>query len=104
MASGGKRSGAGRKTLKFGFRQFCREIINDPEVQAAIKEQAKADPFFALKVAEHGFGRPPQSLDLTVGGDQSRPLKYVATFDDGEPIAPPIAPLPTDSSLEPGPG
>ena len=63
---GGARAGAGRKSLKFGFREWCRKIVMDKEVQAEIMRECRCDPNFALKVAEHGFGRPGQALDVNV--------------------------------------
>ena len=83
---GGARKGAGRKTLKFGFRKWCREVVMDKEVQEQIKAEAKTNPHFALKLAEHGFGRPPQSLDVKVNDITGL---FVAEFADGEPVSPP---------------
>jgi len=65
MPRGGKRDGAGRPREVVAFREFCRTVVSDPAVQRKIKETAKKNPDFALRVAEHGFGRPPQALDVS---------------------------------------
>jgi len=54
-----------RDPIVTGFREFCRDVVSDPKVQAKIRRQALANPDFALRVAEHGFGRPPQALDVS---------------------------------------
>jgi hypothetical protein len=48
------------------FREFCRDIITRPEVLAALEAEAIKNPQFALKLAEHGIGRPFQAV--YVGG------------------------------------
>lgn len=80
---GGRRPGAGRKCLPSTWREWCRAVVNDPAVRKAILERAKRDPEFALRVADHGFGRPPQALGVTVSGDAKKPLVYQAVFADG---------------------
>lgn len=64
---GGARPGSGRKPVT-GFREFARRTVMDPEVLAAIAGRAKVDPEYALKLAEAGFGRPPQALDVAFSG------------------------------------
>lgn len=51
----------------------------DPEVLANLMEAARTDPMVALKLAEHGFGRPPQALDVKVEGPQR-----IVVIDGGE--------------------
>lgn len=65
MPRGGKRTGAGRPKEVLGWRDFCRSVIGDPRIQAAIKARALRNPDFALRVAEQGYGRPPQALDVS---------------------------------------
>lgn len=31
-----------------------------------LERQAKSDPVVALKLFEHGYGRPPQALDVAI--------------------------------------
>lgn len=77
----------GRPREVEGFRSFCRSVVSNPEVQAAIAEAALKNPEFALRVAEHGYGRPPQALDVRTSevapGEQ---VIYRAAFDDGQPV------------------
>lgn len=84
--NGGARPGAGRKRVEFRFRRWCREVFVDPEIQENIKRAAKEDPLFALKLAEHGWGRPPQSL--TVDVDDKRQGEFRAEFADGASVHP----------------
>ena len=74
MSHGGRRVGSGRKQEAAGFRQWCRHLFNDPKVRAAVRKRAKEDPEFALRIAEHGWGRPPQALDVKVGNSEESPL------------------------------
>ena len=46
-------------------RAWCRKVVTSPEVMQMLEEAAKTDPAVALKLFEHGFGRPPQSLTLS---------------------------------------
>lgn len=81
---GGKRIGAGRPNTtgvkSFGFRDWCRRVVTDPAVQALMAAQAATDPDFALKLAEHGFGRPCQAIE--VSGPSRGPIRYRAEFPD----------------------
>lgn len=58
-----------------GFREFCRNVVSHPEVKAKIEAAARANPEFALRVAEHGYGRPPQALDVSHNTGQV-PLEF----------------------------
>jgi hypothetical protein len=89
----GVKGRSGRRPQATGFRDWCRRIALDPEVQKGIEQEAKENPEFALKVAEHGFGRPPQSLDVSV----TRPDRYVIAWG-GEDSLPASTTLP-----DPGP-
>jgi len=82
MAGVKGRSGAKPKLKTAQFRAFCRDIITRPEVLAVLEAEALANPTFALKLAEHGIGRPFQAVyvkgqidtytapTITLGGDQ----------------------------------
>lgn len=96
---GGRRKGAGRKTTVTGWRQWCRDTVLSPEVQQVMLDRALKDADFALRLAEAGFGRPPQAMDLKVSGDEASPLVYKATFADGSPVSAPVEAVPegTDS-------
>ena len=73
--AGNARSGRrNRDPVVIGWRDFCRKVVSDPAVQAKIKSTALENPEFALRLAEHGYGRPPQALDVKVAND--RPLEF----------------------------
>jgi len=77
MAGVKGRSGTGRHKrdpVVIGWRDFCRTVVSDPRVQAKIQETALANPEFALRLAEHGYGRPPQALDVKVANEG--PLEF----------------------------
>jgi hypothetical protein len=68
-----------------GFRAWCRAVVERPEVRAALERYALENPEFALRLAEHGFGRPPQALDVRQCAiDDGRPIEYVVRLDDPE--------------------
>lgn len=67
----------------FRFREFCREVCADPVVQAKIQEAARENPEFALRVAEHGFGRPPQSLAITGSLEVGDGVRHVVVLPGG---------------------
>ena len=69
----------------------ARAFFVDPEIQQNIVEAAKTDPLFALKLAEHGWGRPPQSLAVDVT-DKRQLGVYRAEFADGAAVHPPAPP------------
>jgi hypothetical protein len=112
--SGGVRPGQGRpRKGADSFREWCRSVIDHPEVRAAVEARAKRDPEFALKLGEHGYGKAPQSL--TIGSDPKAPLlvEHRASFADGTPFGAPsgldpvlaaTATLPAGGSDESGEG
>ncbi len=79
----GKKGRSGRKSFVTGFREFCRGVVMDPDLQEKMKKRAQEDMDYALKLAEHGFGRPPQALDLKVAGDNLAPLALQVTMIEG---------------------
>ena len=97
----GVKGRSGRKPDTTGFRSWCRSVVDRESVKTLIAAKAEADPEFALKVAEHGYGRPPQALDVHVGNDNG-PLEFRildatgAAFEFGRNDLPTRAvPLPT---------
>lgn len=94
MPHGGRRKGSGRPPVKGSFRQFCREVTEDPTVRRCILRKAKKDGVFALKVSEAAWGRPPQAIDVNHRlpfSEDGKTIVFVATFADGTPL-----PRPTD--------
>ena len=101
MAGVKGRSGTGRHKrdpVVIGWRDFCRTVVSDPRVQAKIQETALANPEFALRLAEHGYGRPPQALDVKV--NDGRAIVHRVTFGGfeappgGHPGVPDVAGVP----------
>ena len=89
----GKPNGRPRRVgVTFAFREFCRTVVADPQVQSRIQEAARANPEFALRVAEHGFGRPPQALDVTIS--DKAVIRHIVTLASGELVSPAAAGLP----------
>ena len=81
MPSGGSRPGAGRPNVRGWFKGWCRAVLEDEAVRECMFREAQTNPDFALKVAEHAFGRPSQSHDVTTRTDG--PVEYVVTFAGG---------------------
>lgn len=103
MAGVKGRSGRKRDPNIIGFRDFCRSVVSDPKVQAKIHATALANADFALRLAEHGYGRPPQALDVKVGS--SSPLEFrildatgAAFAFGGHDLPTRSIPLPTEAS------
>ena len=89
MPRGGKRAGAGRKDSVVGGRAWLRSIADDParrlRVESAIDKaitKGELGPIF--HAFEHGYGRPPQALDIKLGNADAEGFRCV--FDDGTPI------------------
>lgn len=84
----GPRPGNPGNTLAVGFRQWCRDVVGKPEVRKAIEDRCLTDPEFALRVCDHGYGRPPQALDVrTADVTPAQQQIYTAQFDDSLPVA-----------------
>ncbi len=64
MAGVKGRSGAKPKRKTALFRDFCRDVITSEEVLKVLEAEAQADPWFALKLAEQGIGRPFQAVHV----------------------------------------
>ena len=64
MLANAPKAKMGRKRIVKGFRGWCRKVVEDPKVRAAMERAALESPEFALKIAEHGYGRPPQAKNL----------------------------------------
>ena len=100
--NGGRRPGSGRPRVEFRWRRWAREAFSKhPEIQQNLIEAAKVDPNIALKLAEHGWGRPPQSL--TVDSTKTERIEYVPVFpgigDDAASL-----PVFSEDATVPGPG
>ncbi len=107
MPSGGKRAGAGRKVGVSGTRAWFRALCERPTLKKKVEEiilaeVKKGDLTNFWKAIEHGFGRPPQALDVKIGGDQEAPLVFDIRLADGTPLPSAVAELPTSSSSEHG--
>lgn len=93
MAGGGRRAGAGRKPSGAKqAREWFRDIVCDPvrrqKFLAALDAQLEAGETAAyFKAMEHGFGRPPQSLNVT-GGLSVNGGIFKAEFADGTQVYP----------------
>jgi hypothetical protein len=93
---GGKGSGNKGKPHVTGYRQKMRDITLLPEVLEGIVARAKLDPEFALKCAEHGFGRAPQALDIRAANvDPGQQLAYRASLEGGYAIPSEATGIPT---------
>ena len=100
---GGKGSGRGGKPNATGFRQKMRDLALDPDVIESIIARAKVDPEFALKCAEHGFGRAPQALDIRASNvDPAQQLIYRASLEGGYAIPAEATGIPTAHDAQPG--
>ena len=97
MQNGGRRQGAGRTRTVLGFREWCRSVVDSPKVREAMAAAALKDPDFALKLSEHGYGRPPQSLDVNVnpGGGA---IEHRVCFADGNALSAAAVPIPAGAS------
>ena len=98
MPRGGARPNSGPRRPIAGTRKWFRDLVEDPKRRAkveAIIDQDLAENRLEnyWKAVEHGFGRPPQALDVKVGGGEG-PLEFEIQFSDGSTAAP----LPTNVS------
>lgn len=64
-ANDGTHRGGGRPRLKTDYRARCRRIADDPENWKKAQAWALSDSDFFRWVCEQGYGRAPQSLDVT---------------------------------------
>ena len=95
---GGPRPGSGRKPKNGAWREFCRKLALSPAVKKLIRTEAERDPAFALKVCEHAFGRPYQSLELKGEVQHTQNVVYVARFEDGDPLFTSGLPVPKETA------
>lgn len=77
------KTGRPPKKLTLAFRDFCRGVINKPEVLAALEAEALANPMFALRLAEFGIGRPFQAVHVTTERTDG---VYRSNFADGTAV------------------
>ena len=58
-----------------------------PKVRKLVKAECEKNAQFALRVAEAGFGRPPQALEVSMNKLLSgESIEFTATYADGEPV------------------
>lgn len=99
----GKKGRSGRKPEATGYRAWCRSVADRPEIRAKILARALEDPDFALRLAEHGYGRPPQALDVRLEGDSDSPLCYRALPEGGDAHTAPALGIPAAHVGQHGP-
>ena len=78
MASDTAKRPPGRPRIQTDFRQRCRDIVLSPKVWKGIAARARRDPEFAMRVAEHGFGRPTQAVSLDQAGPLTVRIEYAS--------------------------
>jgi hypothetical protein len=73
--SGGKKGRSGR--LPSAWKDFCRETMTNPQVQAKILKRARRGEYAILKLlADHGEGMPEQKI--TVDADAGAVDRFFA--------------------------
>lgn len=80
-----KKAGRPPKKLTLAFREFCRKVINEPEVLERLRQEALTNPMFALKLAEHGIGRPFQALHIKADVETTDHRIREVQLHDGSP-------------------
>ena len=70
-----------RTPKPFNFRRWCREVSMSEKARKLVQKKVETDPDFALKVAEHGYGKAPQSLALS--GAEGGPVKVEIEIREG---------------------
>jgi len=92
---GGSREGSGRKQSVKGGREWVRGIVDDPDrrtrflnaLDAALvgwarsknpSEAAASAVTAYLRAFEHGYGRPPQALDVSLSSQDA--LRFIAEY------------------------
>jgi hypothetical protein len=61
--TGGRRKGTPNKAAK-EWKALALELTGDPELQDALRRRVLDRPDLLLRVAEHAYGKPRQSLDV----------------------------------------
>lgn len=96
---GGPQPGSGRKrgsTKVVGGRPRMRGLVDDPKRIAKFRKALDAaldgpDSLAAvtayLRVFEHGYGRPPQALDVKLGTGDNGPIDFRILDATGAPFA-----------------
>ena len=88
MAGVKGRSGPRHGAKAKAFRDFCRDVISDKIVLDLLRKTARVDPVFALRLAEHGIGRPYQAVHVTTERVDGL---YRSEFSDSKPVHPAAA-------------
>lgn len=105
MPRGGARPNSGPNNPVQGTRKWFRSLVEDPKLRAKVEKIIAAEVDEGnltnyWKAVEHGFGRPPQALDVKVGGGD-KPVRYVAEIAGGS-LDPPGTEGVPDADLELG--
>ena len=81
----GVKGKSGRTPNKLGlyWREACRDIATSDKVLKLVKAAAESDPVFALRVAEHGFGRPFQAVHVKGRLDHEHTQIRTVELQDG---------------------
>lgn len=87
MAIEKRKQGRPPKALTIKFRDFCRGVINRPDVLKALTAEALINPTFALKLAEFGIGRPFQSIQIQGAVDVQHSIRTVELEDGSAAFA-----------------
>jgi hypothetical protein len=61
--TGGRQKGTPNKA-SLPWKQFAEDLAESPEHREALRQACLTDPNLYLRVIEHAFGKPRQSVDL----------------------------------------
>jgi len=106
-AWGGRREGSGRRSAKaVGGRQRMRDLVDNPERWKAFVEKLDADLRAGrseafVKCFEHGYGRPPQALDIKHYGESTKTVVHRVQFADGSLAPSPFEGVPAKDPYGP---
>ncbi len=89
---------------KASYRQWCRDVVLDETVLAKLKARAQEDADFALRLAEHGFGRAPQALQVSLESHEKKEFIYRVEIAGVGAVPPSVAGLPDARALVDGEG
>ena len=102
MAHGGKRPGSGPEVKIAGTRKWFRDIVENPDLRSRVEKIIQAEVAQGQlenwwKAVEHGFGRPPQALDIRTPPGQGPLVYLVAHEGDAAATAATGLPDPTEA-------
>ena len=76
MAKGGRQPGAGRPKGSTNVPQF-RDFITDKDIEnwlEILRDQVVQDNKLLMWALDHVYGKAPQSMDVTTGGQTLQPV------------------------------